>query len=64
MIKTGILIGKWIVQFNHKGKNAKIEAENTAGVVPPARLSNEDICIFDNDYVDKSISDKYDFNFR
>ena len=24
-----------------------------------ARLSNEDICIFDNDYVNKSISDKY-----
>ena len=24
-----------------------------------ARLSNEDICIFDKDYVDKSITDKY-----
>ncbi len=35
-----ILIGKWIAHFNYEDKNAKIKAENTAGEVPPARLSN------------------------
>ena len=38
-----ILIGKWIVHFNYADKNLKIKAENAAGVVPPARLSNADI---------------------
>ena len=59
-----ILIGKWIVHFNYADKNLKIKAENAVGVVPPTRLSNADICIFGNNYLDKSVSDKYGLSLK
>ena len=37
----------------------QIEAQNAAGVVPPASICNEDMVHFSSMEVDNSISDKY-----
>ena len=43
-----ILNGIWIDHLDCVDKKANIKAENTDGVGTPARLSNDEIWLFDN----------------
>ena len=43
-----LLNGIWINHFDCVDKKANIKAENTDGVGTPARLSNDEIWLFDN----------------
>ena len=54
-----ILIGIWNFHFACGDKMNQIEAQNAAGVGPPASICNEDMVHFSSMEVDNSISDKY-----
>jgi len=56
---TVILIGIWNVHFACGDKMNQIEAQNAAGVVPPASICNEDMVHFSSMEVDNSISEQY-----
>ena len=54
-----ILTGIWNVHFACGDKMNQIEAQNAAGVVPPASICNEDMVHFSSMEVDNSISEQY-----
>ena len=54
-----ILFGIWNVHFACEDKMNQIEAQNTAGAVPPASICNEDMIHFSSMEVDNSISEQY-----